>query len=254
MITKVELSVPECWEKLSLPQLQYISKLRIMELSEQELATRCFLKFSGLDMEKKDPSMINGELCYVFRKKGIGRFILDVDRFTDMVSRMDWINGEISLFHNPERVNGYTGCHWKLYGLSLEEYLVADQMYAAYIRTNDQRFIVNMMAVLYRKPEEAFAEGKHIEKHARRFRNVPMATKLLIVMWYTGLKMWIIKKYPYLFSSDGSAAPQSANDYVMGLISAMNNGDVTHNPQIRATEVHEIFFEFNLKIERSQKL
>jgi len=38
----------------------------------------------------------------------------------------------------------------------------------------------------------------------------------------------------------------------MGLLSALNEGDITHNPAIKATECHEVFYELNRKIEKSQ--
>lgn len=250
----LHITLPEKWDQLTEPQLQYISRLMFNELPEAELLTRCFLNFTGVKLLHQDPVDIDGEQCYMFTKKGLGKFNLSVDMVATITAHISWITKEITLFKNPSRIGRYEGCHYKLYGLTLEEWLIVDQMYIGYARTKEMQFMDNMLAILYRLPGETWNEAAKIEARAKRFRKVKPEIKYLVMLWYTSCKLWLKSKYIYLFAApDGnSIGLQSANDYVMGLLSSLNEGDVTHNPQIKATECHEVFYELNRKIEKSQ--
>ncbi len=249
----INITLPERWDQLSEKQLEYVAKLFLREIPTVDLITHCFFRFSGIKILQKDPVMLDGELCYQFKKSGSGRFPLDIDLTTSIIQRLEWLTGEITLFHNPEKIKKYTGCHFKLYGLTLEQWLVADQMYIGFAKTKDIKFLDNMLAILYTSPGEQLNDSSSLEDRSKRFRRVPRFRKYLVFMWYTSVKLWLRIKYPYLFSDGpGSTIGQSANDYVMGLLSALNEGDVTHNPQIKATGCHEVFYELNRKIEKSQ--
>lgn len=251
-MTELRLTVPSGWDKLTDEQLEYFGKVLQLEIGNEELVTRCFLKFTGLRVMNSDPQLIKGQYWYLLKRKKSGKFWLNVDTFSDMVSKLDWLAGEVSLFHNPSRIKGCQGCHWKMYGVSLEEYLLADQAYISFIRTKDQRFIFMLLAVLYRMPTESFDEGKNVERNAHRFRKVSKATLHIIILWYSQVKLWMKQKYPYLFSESGGTPAESVSDYVMGLVTALNNGDITLNEKIRKTDLHEVFFELNRKIEFSK--
>jgi hypothetical protein len=248
----INITLPQKWDQLSEQQLEFVSKLLLREVPEVELITRCFFHFSGIKILSKDPVMLDGELCYEFKKSGSGRFPLDIDLTTSIIQRMEWITHEITLFANPARIKRYTGCHFKLYGVTLEEWLIVDQMYIGFAKTKDVKFLDNMLAILYTKPGEKWDTAVSLSDRAKRFKRVPLFRKYLIFLWYTSVKLWLRTKYTYLFSDAGGKTVQSANDYVMGLLSSLNEGDVTHNPQIKATECHEVFYELNRKIEKSQ--
>jgi hypothetical protein len=249
----IHITLPESWDQLTEPQLEYVSRLLYNEMPATELLIRCLLHFTGIRLLHQDPFEIDGEMCYLFKKKGTGIFHLDVDMVTTITNRISWITSDITLFKNPEKIKHYTGCNYKLYGVTLEEWLIVDQMYIGYAKTKNLQFIDKMLAILYKLPSESWNESAVLDKRARRFRWMPAYRKYLIFLWYTSCKLWLKIKYPFLFAaSDGSGKGQSANDYVMGLLSALNDGDVTHNPMIKATECHEVFYELNRKIEKSQ--
>jgi len=251
---QIHISVPTKWEDLTQKQLEYVGRMMLLDLPDMELISRCFLRFADMKILSKDPVDIDGELHYKFSMQGQGEFVISVDVFTDMLTRLGWLTAEVTLFHHPERFGPFIGCHWKLYGVTLEEYLIADQMYISYIRTREIKYIDNLMAVLYRKRDEDFAEGANIERNAKRLSRATPAQKQVIVLWYTAIKLWLKTKYPYLFSDQGSESDESPVEFVMALQSALNEGDVTHNSQIRKTDVHEVFYELNRKIEQSQKI
>jgi len=250
----LNITLPESWDQLTEQQLEYVSRLLLNEMPEVELRTRCFLNFTDIKLLHQDAQLIDGEMYFLFKKKGIGKFNLDVDMVATITNRLSWITSDITLFKNPGRIGKYTGCHFKLYGLTLEEWIIADQMYIGYAKTKDFKFLDNMLAILYKKENETWNASANLECRAKRFTDIKPEIKYLVFLWYTSCKLWLKIKYPYLFAApDGTkTGHQSANDYVMGLLSALNEGDITHNPQIKATECHEVFYELNRKIEKAQ--
>jgi len=255
----LNITLPGSWAELSEKQLYFVSKLLYMEVPELELLTRCFLEFAGITILSKDPEIVitddatEGELCYWFKKSGTGRFYLDVDMATTLIHHLDFLVTEITLFKNPAKIGKYAGCNFKLYGISLEEWLVVDQMYIGYAKTRRVEFLDNMLAVLYHLPGEKWDEQTNLATRAARFKSMPEYTRYIVFLWYTSCKLWLKGKYFYLFdSSDTGDASQSANDYVMSLISSLNEGNVANNPQIKHTPCHEVFYELNRKIEKAK--
>lgn len=255
----LNITLPESWAQLSEHQIDFVSKLIYMGVPELELITRCFLEFAGITILSKDPEMVitenapEGELCYWFKKKGTGKFCLDVDMSATLIHHLDFLRSGITLFKNPAKIGKYTGCNFKLYGLSLEEWLIVDQMYIGYAKTKNIRFLDNMLAVLYTLPGEKWDESTDLDKRAARFTSFPEHTRYIIFLWYTACKLWLKVKYPYLFETSGSSDSQeSANDYVLALLSSLNEGNVANNILLKKSPCHEIFFELNRKIEKAK--
>lgn len=252
---KIELTVPKGWSELTHSNLEYFSRLLLAGVNEVELLTRCFIQFSGLKLLHKDPTLIDDQLYYLFKYQKGSRFLLDVDRFAAMVSKIDYLVKEVHFFQNPERIGRYSGCNSMLYGVSLGEYLVADSYYSDYSLTHNEQSLDNMLAIFYRDRSESWDEGHNLEKWTRRFKRIPLHRKYIVYLWYTGVKAWLIDKYPYIFSGEANSQLSTpADEVVMGMLSSLNDGDITHNPQIKATEVHEVLFELNKRIETSQSI
>lgn len=256
---KLNITLPTSWAGLSEKQLYFASGLLYNKVPETELLTLCFLHFAGLRLLARDPEIIktetqpDGELCYWFKSPGMGKFYLSVDVFASIIHKLDFLITDVDLFKNPAKIAGYTGCNFKLYGLTLEEWLIVDQMYIGYAKTQRIEFIDNMLAVLYHLPSEKWDETADLSQRAARFAKVPVGDKYIIFLWYTACKMWLRNKYPFLFeTSDSNNEPQSANDFVMGLLSALNEGNVANNPLVKRTPCHEVFYELNRKIEKAK--
>lgn len=204
MNKQLNITLPESWAQLSEHQIAFVSKLLYMEVPELELITRCFLEFSGITILSKDPELVvtndapEGELCYWFKKSGTGKFCLDVDLSSTLIHSLDFLVNEITLFKNPAKLGQYTGCNFKLYGLSLEEWIIIDQMYIGYAKTKNIKFLDNMLAVSYTLPGEKWDESADLNKRASRFTAIPEHSRYIIFLWYTSCKLWLKVKYPFL--------------------------------------------------------
>lgn len=247
---KVDITVPVKWTELTQLQLEFLTRLILKGVSETELMTRCFLKFADMKLVKKDPVKVDGELCYLYKKKGYKNFLLDVDRATDCIERMRFLVKDVTLFRLPEKLKNCVPVDFRLYSVSLEEYLLLDQFYAAYSKTTDPEWLDKMMAIAYRKKGETWNNEK-LKLWAWRFRRMPVFRKYIIYLWFTGLKTWFMSKYWFVYNQPEGNANIPPDEEVMGLLSVLNNGNITLNKQILTTSVHEVMFEINHIIEKS---
>jgi hypothetical protein len=213
------------------------------------------LNFTGLRLLQKSPIQNkDGQICYVFSLHGAGKFLLDVERFAEMVDRLSFLEKDVTLFELPLALKNFNACDSLLYGIRLDEWLLADQMYAEYSRTKDDRFLNMMLAVFYRKPGEKWDDGNSTEARAKRFRKVPAHRKYIVYLWYTGVKLWLMQKYWHVFNGSESTGSTPPDEIFMGMLSSLNEGKVADNGTIKATEVHEVLYELNRKIEYNNNL
>jgi hypothetical protein len=250
----IELKVPTSFGDCTSRQLEFLSRLLLLELPAADIKVRCFLSFTGLVLVKSNPALVDGLLCYHFRHKLHGDFILDTDRFADMISRLNWIDQPVTLFDLPQKIGSAQACNSRLYGLQLDAWLMLDLLYGRFAQTKDPELLDQLLAVVYTRTGELFEEGKHIARHARRFKGVAHWKKHLVFLWYTAVKLWLMQKYYYVFAGSGSGADTPVDELIMGLISSLNEGNVANNMVIKTTDVHEVLFELNRKIEYSKSL
>jgi hypothetical protein len=227
-------------------QLELVARCMIARMTAVELKIFCLLQFAQLKILKKPAQ---NEDCYVFRK-GMQVFELDADRFAFVISRLDYLEEDPTVF-NPPVIKGFVSPNKELYGVRTDQWFVADSMYAAFCKTRDDRFLNRLLATLYVRKAEKWNPDMNMTAAAAKFESVPLYRKYVAFMWYTAVKTWLIDKYFYVFSgSESSQTP--ADELLMGLLSSVNEGNVANNAIIKATEVHEVLYDLNRKIELSK--
>jgi len=247
----INLTVPVKWSELSIKQVEYFSKMLLKRMTEIELMTLCFLKFSGLKLIKKAIKDEAGYL-YIFKKKGYPRFTMDADQATSCISKMEFLVKEVLLFQLPAKIKKYNSYDYRMFDVCLEQYLLLESFYQAFLSTDDETYLNKMIAIMYHLKEEKW-DVDLLPTWEKRFKRIPVFRKYVIFLWYSGVKKWIIEKYYYVFSS-GDDSKSNPDEIILNLISALNDGDITHNKEILATNVHEALFELNRKIEQSRNV
>jgi hypothetical protein len=251
----IDLHIPSSFGEMTPKQIDYFSRVLTHKIPAIEVKIHCFLNFTGLKLLQKNPLQNqDGQQCYLFSMHGKGRFLLDVERFAAMIERLSFLENDVTLFDLPVMIKSYKACDSKLYGMRLDEWLLADTLYGEYSRTKDEKLLHMMMAIFYRKPGEKWDEGNSTEARAKRFRNVPVHRKYIVYLWYTGVKLWLMEKYWFVFHGDETSGSTPHDEIFMGMISSLNEGKVADNATIKATEVHEVLYELNRKIETSNNL
>lgn len=208
----------------------------------------CLIEFSDLKFIKR---LLPD---YYEFKKGRVRFKLDADRFTDLLSRLDFLQQPPGLMAPPDRIKGCDAPDARLYGVRLDQWLVADTFYTNFVQSHDPVFLDKLITVLYARAGESWDNGDHVAARAVRFYNIPYYLKHWVFLWYTGVKLWLMVKYSHVFSGGtGEGSDTPADEVVMGVIRSLNGGHLSNNDRVKGSDVHEALFELNKLIEENQK-
>lgn len=244
---KIELAFPKSWIELSSEQICSIAGVLMQNRSKIDFLTRCFIILTGVTLTKtvtEDPDEVT---WFYFKKDGI-RFRLSSDFILEAMKPISWLTENISLCHCP-KIGNYHSPDYRLFGVTVEEYLTADNFYVAYSRTKELQWLDRLITVLFRKPSESY-DGDKLSEWKKRFNKTDLSTKYGVYLWFTSVKSWLRDKYPDLYSGDQSE-PCSPDETVLNLLASLNNGDVTANEMIMKSHIHEAFHLLNLKIQES---
>ncbi len=236
---RIELTLPRGWHQVKGRELVQLARLYMKYNKKADFLSRCFFLFSGWKPMRKREVVKDGKSQY-WLKKGKQTFYIDADLFTTLVKKLEWVSTGISLPASMPPVRGFQHCHVKLYNVPLEDYLNADNYFNAFTQTGEGRYLHHLFCVFYSRK--------------RWFSRATKAEKYAVFLWFTGVKNYLVNKYPYIFSGNaGSTDIPSPDETILSLLSSLNNGDVTSNKDIFKTHVHECFYELNLKIEHAPK-
>lgn len=242
----ISLKLPTSWDQLTPGQIEFYSLKALKNHDPVAVQTLCLIEFSGIKFSQR----LLAEDLYEF-KKGRATFYVDADRFADMLSRLDFLLELPGLMDPPARIKGCDAPNARLFGVRLDEWFMADNFYSAYTATKEIEYLDQLIAVLYKKHGDQFNNGDDIQQRSRRFSKVPLHIKNWVFLWYTGVKMWVMQKYSYVFEGSGSS-DTSPDEVIMGVIRSLNGGNVGNNDKVKASEMHEALFDLNKSIEESK--
>lgn len=252
---KIKLISVESWQKLNEKQLLAIATLMVKPQYEKSLVTKIFLKLNGLRIK---PGFVisytndgHTNKSYIFQKNWKRKFTIGANIFTSMVKKFDWIEGDITLFRCLGKIGRFNGSDYRLFGITLEQFLFAENLYNTFNSTRRLKHLRQLVAVFYHPKTEKFNSGK-VARRSLRFLFTKQNRLFATYLWYTAAKKWIMNKYPFVFSADTSAANIPPDESILNLLSALNQGDITRNETILKTHVHEALYQLNLMAEKVQ--
>jgi hypothetical protein len=248
---RVDVTIPKKWGELNSAQLIGLSSLFLKYREKHDFLARCFLLLAGWKILRwRYSSDADGRRFYCFKRPGQKRFYLAADLFATVVKNVEWVTTTIALPGEMPQLKGFHPCDTELYGVSIEEYLKADNYFRAYYSTRKVEYLDTLVAVFYLRKREQY-DGNRVDRRARRFRTKPMAFKYAVFLWFLAIPIMLKNKYPFVFSG-GEIDSQDPRETVMALLSSLNKGDVTANKEIFRTHVHECFYELDQRIQHSK--
>lgn len=237
---RIDLVLPKEWKEVQGKHLVKLARIFLKYQEKPEFLTQCFLLFSGWKILNRREFIEDNKTQYWF-KSGNWKFYINSDLFHSLVTSISFISDKIELPAGNPPIKGYKACNYKLYNVTLEEYLEADNFYNAFVSTKQYKYLGKMVAVLYKKKSHLV------------FHRISRAEKYAVFIWFSGVKSLFVHKYPYLFTGgSGSASVESPEESILNLLSALNDGKPHDNERIFKTHVHECFHELNLKIENAE--
>ncbi len=237
---RIDVILPEKWSDLKPGELEAVSRLFLRYRDKKELLVRCFLLFSGWRLIPGRDTTNGEENQYLFRQKKGGVFAADGDVLTGLVRSLEWITEAFWLPSYVPPIEGFKTPDRMLYGITLEQYLAADNYYTGFLTSGEFSRLDRMLASLYcRDFREANLEEAS-QRMARRRRHIRFAA----LLWFTGAKMWMRRKYPFIYAPD-PAQNLYPDETILHILSCLNGGDITRNGKVLQTPVHEALHELN---------
>lgn len=245
---ELRVNIPTKLSELTADQLQYISRLYLMQYSETEFLVKALFFFTGIKLlsstaSRSDsasaPELVEGWWCHHSSLKK--SFILDAEQITEMKRQVDFLLQPDEV-HPLPWIGLAHACHFRLYNACFEQYLMAENFYFAFIQTKNTEHLDNLISCLYRRPWHRFNAEK-IQERARQFRNLDPAIKNTVFIWYIGFRTYIPKRCKTLFSGKPSKRPFNPREYINGMIHQLTNGDITIKDKLLSMPVWDALDE-----------
>lgn len=251
----INLTSPKDWSELTPEQLLLISGLYLQKLPETDFLVNALIGLTELTPVQHKVEVADDKLMFAFKTPGQKPFFVESEKIHEMANRLKWLLDPPAIC-TPPNLGNYIPVNNRLFGVCLEQYLLADAHYIQFAKTQDRLILDKFAAALYRSDENEQWSDQEWKKRIPHFTLMTLPELNAVFIWFTGVKAFIMAKYPYVFpGTDGGrdkACLISPDEQILQLLANLNGGDVTRNGLIMETHVHEVLYELNLKIENSQ--
>lgn len=248
-IKELNLTLPTGWGKLTSEQVMRVAYYLSQRIAEPEYLVRLGIEFAGL--KPRGTREFDGEIRYLYYHRNHGNLLLTAEQVATIAYAMKWTTKDPEPMAAP-LLDGYRTPDSRLYGVMFEQFITADTAYGAYARTQDTLALRTFVVSLYSRRE---FNPDRLPQEAARIARLPEYQMQAVLLWFSGAKRFLQKKYPYVFSTDesGSGSVTPGDELLLGLLSSLNEGRIADNGKIRQVDVHEVLYELNLKIKNSKK-
>lgn len=221
---ELRIKIPSKLSELTANQLRFVSWLYLAGIPETEFLVKALLFFTGLRMVRdRDPEPDGARW---FRHRSIRKpFLLDPDQLAGMTDLCKYLLKPDEV--KPVRwIRFARARNYRLYNCTLDEYLMAENYYFAYVNTKDTGYLDNLISVLYRRPWQRWSSAK-IQQRAAAFRGTSPDIKQSVFIWYIGFRSYIPQRCPALFSGKKSKRAFNPREYVNGMVHQLTDGNIT---------------------------
>lgn len=246
---RIDITLPKSWHDLTQVQFLKVTRLFLKNYQEHELLSHALLIITGWKIEPGRMIQTTEETDFLVKPEKGDSFWISAEMFYTLATKLKWITDNFQLPAAVPGIRGFVLPNLKLYGATLEQYLMADNFLQAYQHTQKPQYLNLLLASLFLRKNEEF-NAERVTLNARRFKFVRFYRKNAVLFWFMGVKDWLASKYPYVFS--GSSNDLSPSDAVINLMTALNGGDITRNKQILQSHLHEALNELNLLSQQSK--
>lgn len=240
----LNVTLPSKWSEISPKQVLRISYYLSHGFPETEFLLKLGTEFAGL--KPNGTSVLpNGDIGYMYYDRKRGNLVFTVEQLARIASAVRWVTGKPDIME-PPFLDGYNSPNQYLDGVSLEQFITGDIACSHYIISKDSLALQTMVACFY--PRGTFDPEK-VQAEAERLSYKPTYELEAVLLWFTGVKEMLRNKYPHVFTggTDSGIVPDGVDVY-LGIISNLNDGDISRNQVIKKTDVHEALYELEQKI------
>ncbi len=245
IIQSTEIKLPCKWSELSAEDVLIVTKLKMTCTDKSDFMAKAIIYFLGLVPTNKGVIVEDGMFLFRFKDKIRRNYVIDALTIYTMFERIEWLNDTLDIMKCP-KFRGLKTPNFKLYGISLENFIKIDRKYCDYLNDSKDDMLDGFFKSLY---TGSFSDLKRVTS----------LDKMAVVFWYSGFKVWLRDRYPEVFSSaEISSEPEyeqtPIEDYLMNIVASLNEGRAADNEKIKNGNMHEMLYELNRKIEYANKL
>lgn len=245
---KIELTAPKNYSELTEKQVRYIASLMVVGQTEDQIRTKCFIRFSGIV-----PVMSAGDNYYFIRRKIKGFFALKHEEVAYFSRKFDWILKKYKGIKPVQKYGRYLAPDELIRDTVFAQYLDAENYYQAYIFTKQRKYLVKIMAILYHKKGHVYNDKNAAAAEKYFSRNASEVDTMIVLMWMIGLKEAIAKKFDALFvraqkqDNENEVVPPDMFAIVTNQVRMLTEGDITKNKQVLSANTWDALTELNEK-------
>lgn len=253
-MSDVHLKIPCNYSEMTADQVRYVIALKLAGTEEKNIWRKCFIKYTGIR------PIVSYSDQYFFVKKNItGFFSLKLDEFNYFAKQLSFLTTSY-VGMVPWAIKKLSPCDEELRDTNFIQYLDAETEYEHYIFSKDIYHLDQLIATLY-QPGEKYNNNR-TEKIARSLHRVSESDKMMVFMWFMGVKQLFAQKWPELFPKPKNSDDDIETDPVVpdmekiirSRIRLLTQGDITKERDILKAQTWSALDELNEKIREAEEL
>ena len=221
---KIDIVYPISWDTMSMEDFRNVCTIISQPHGRKETLFLCLCALAHIRPDnpiKYDPKCIKDNVAFIIGGKS---YIISPKVIREACGQLEYILDDVGLAPSPlEKIDR------KLYGISFEQYYQADAYMLRYAADGDAKWL-----------KEA---SKTITKGRTR-KLLPWQQKGLVI-WWNGLKKYLMAKYPYVLQEGSSITDSTPADILQDLLSCMNDNKPQENDKILKSDVHSVLHTLN---------
>ena len=232
----VNITLPTCWQELTLSQLRYIFFLLTQNYSAAEIKTYALIRWAPLTLvEKADDGIFchfEGRPCF-----------LTTEQIAAAIQHLSWLD-QLPLV--PVRIPSLgklQAVEADLSGLTFEAFLILENLYQGYLVTKNADLLSEMAAYLYQSKEPVKLSAEEA---------------VSIFYWYASAKQMLARRYRHFFVTAEEASSEAMQERLQqqmnNQIRALTKGDITKEAQVLRMDVHRALVELDAQAREYEEL
>lgn len=228
------------------------------EVNSKQLKRLAVLLHTGLektDAEQKALFILSG-------KSLLGFLLLPLDLRHRAQQYAKWVFGGTDLtIQLLPKYKKFYGPDSNFGNLSMVEFHYAESAYSELVATKDEKYLVELIAVLYREGKKNYDYKRNIEGDCRqafshglfeygqkKIKQWPKDVKLAILLWYDGCRQTLIKSFPEIYPKTNKASKMQFEGLykMMRSVAGEKYGTI---PEVEKLSVHTAHLEISCMLE-----
>ena len=231
----LNLIVPTCWQELTQSQLRYVFFLLSEGYSATVVQTHCLCRWSGLEIVSPEG---DGYLV----RHDFHLHHITAEQMAEVLSHISWLTRFPNVPVRLTKIQGRPALSADLQGLSLESYLVLENLYQGYLTTTKSELLSEAAVILYGKKMQLLPEEQ-----------------LSVFYWIGSVKQYFARRWPHFFVAHGNTSISGdMRTYLQNQmdtqIRALTKGDITKEKEVLSMDVHRALTELDAQAREYEEL